>query len=110
MSAIAIGLVATVGAMAALRMAFDKAANQVLEEGEKFKASTSAMQAIAKFGGKTTASEQMDLRRKNSFAMLGSATGKTTYGEAFAQTAEGKALTARISEQNASCHKQKVWP
>jgi len=34
--------------------------------------------------------------------MLGSATGKTTYGEAFAQTAEGKALTARISEQNAA--------
>ena len=100
-SALAVGLIAMVGSFTALRMTFDKAADKVLEEGEKFKGSTSAMQTIAKFGGKTTASEQMDLRRKNSFAMLGSATGKTTYGEAFAQTAEGKALTARISEQNA---------
>jgi TP901 family phage tail tape measure protein len=100
-SALAVGLLATVGSFAALRMSFDKAADQVLEEGEKFKGSTSALQTIAKFGGKTTASEQMDLRRKNSFAMLGPATGKTTYGEAYAQTAEGKALTARISKQNA---------
>ena len=100
-SALSVGLIAMVGSFAALRMTFDKAANKVLEEGEKFKGSTSALQTIAKFGGKATASEQMDLRRKNSFAMLGSATGKTTYGEAFAQTAEGKALTARISEQNA---------
>ena len=100
-SALAVGLLATVGSFVALRMSFDKAANQVLEEGEKFKGSTSALQSIAKFGGKTTASEQMDLRRKNSFAMLGPATGKTTYGEAYAQTAEGKALTARISKQNA---------
>jgi TP901 family phage tail tape measure protein len=100
-SALAVGLLATVGSFAALRMSFDKAADQVLEEGEKFKGSTSALQTIAKFGGKTTASEQMDLRRKNSFAMLGAATGKTTYGEAYAQTAEGKALTARISKQNA---------
>ena len=100
-SALAVGLLATVGSFAALRMSFDKAADQVLEEGEKFKGSTSALQTIAKFGGKATASEQMDLRRKNSFAMLGPATGKTTYGEAYAQTAEGKALTARISKQNA---------
>jgi TP901 family phage tail tape measure protein len=100
-SALSVGLIAMVGSFAALRMTFDKAANKVLEEGEKFKGSTSALQTIAKFGGKTTASEQMDLRRKNSFAMLGAATGKTTYGEEFAQTAEGKALTARISEQNA---------
>ena len=34
--------------------------------------------------------------------MLGPATGKTTYGEAFVQTSEGKALTARIAEQNAA--------
>ncbi len=100
--AVAVGLAATVGAVVALRMAFDKAANQVLEEGEKFKGSTSAMQAIAKFGGKATASEQMDLRRKNSFSMLGSASGKTTYGEAFVQTKEGKALTENISKQNAA--------
>jgi TP901 family phage tail tape measure protein len=100
-SALAVGLVATVGSFVALRMAFDKAANNVLQEGEKFKGSTSAIQSIAKFGGKATASEQMDLRRKNSFSMLGPATGKTTYGESFVQTAEGKALTAKISEQSA---------
>jgi TP901 family phage tail tape measure protein len=101
-AAVAIGLTATVGSIVALRMAFDKAANKVLEEGEKFKGSASAINAIAKFGGKVTASEQMDLRRKNSFSMLGPATGKTTYGEAFIQTAEGKDLTKRISEQNAA--------
>jgi TP901 family phage tail tape measure protein len=101
MSAVAIGLLATVGAIAALRMAFDKAANEVIEEGEKFKASTSAINSIAKFSGKVTASEQMDLKRKNSFNMTPSATGKTTYGEAFVQTEEGKAITKRLSEQNA---------
>ena len=101
MSALAVGLVATVGSFVALRMAFDKAANEVLDQAEKFKGTTSAINSIAKFGGKVTASEQMDLKRKNSFSMLGPATGKTTYGEAFVQTAEGKALTARISEQNA---------
>jgi hypothetical protein len=100
-AALAIGLTATVGSMVALRMAFDKAANKVLEENEKFRGSTSAINSLAKFSGKVTASEQMDLRRKNSFQMLGPATGKTTYGEAFIQTAEGKELTKRISEQNA---------
>lgn len=101
-SAVAIGLTATVGAFVALRMAFDGAQKKVLEESEKFKGSASAIDAIAKFSGKVTASEQMDLRRKNSFSMLGAATGKTTYGEAFIQSPEGKALTARIAEQNAA--------
>jgi len=101
MAAVAIGLLATVGAMAALRMAFDKAADEILEQGEKFKGSTSAINSIAKFGNKVTASEQMDLKRKNSFNMTASATGKTTYGEAFVQTEEGKAITKRLSEQNA---------
>jgi TP901 family phage tail tape measure protein len=101
-SAVAIGLAATVASFVALRMAFDSAQQKVLEESDKFKGSANAIQAIAKFSGKATASEQMDLRRKNSFSMLGPATGKTTYGEAFVQTAEGKALTARISQQNAA--------
>jgi len=101
MSAVAIGLLATVGSFVALRMAFDKAADEVLEQGEKFKASTSAINSIAKFSGKVTASEQMDLKRKNSFNMTPSATGKTTYGEAFVQTEEGKAITKRLAEQNA---------
>jgi TP901 family phage tail tape measure protein len=101
-SAVAIGLTATVGAFVALRMAFDGAQKKVLEESDKFKGSANAINAIANFSGKVTASEQMDLRRKNSFSMLGPATGKTTYGEAFVQTAEGKALTARIAEQNAA--------
>jgi TP901 family phage tail tape measure protein len=102
MAAVAIGLTATVGAFIALRMAFDNAQKKVLEESEKFKGSASAIQEIAKFSGKATASEQMDLRRKNSFSMLGPATGKTTYGEAFVQTKEGKALTERLSKQNAA--------
>jgi TP901 family phage tail tape measure protein len=102
MAAVAIGLTATVGSFVALRMAFDKAANKVLEENEKFRGSSSAINEIAKFSGKVTASEQMDLRRQNSFSMLGAATGKTTYGEAFIQTKEGKALTERISQQNAA--------
>jgi hypothetical protein len=102
MSAVAIGLLATVGSIAALRMAFDKAANEVIEQGEKFKASTSAINSIAKFGGKVTASEQMDLKRKNSFNMTPSATGKTTYGEAFVQTEEGKGITSRLAKQNAA--------
>ena len=100
-AAVAIGLTTTVASFVALRMAFDKAANKVLEENEKFRGSTSAINEIAKFSGKVSASEQMDLKRKNSFSMLGPATGKTTYGEAFVQTKEGKALTERISEQNA---------
>ncbi len=99
--AIIAGLTATVGAMIALRMAFNSAQKKVLEESEKFKGSASAVQNIAKFGGNVTASEQMDLRRKNSFSMLGPATGKTTYGEAFVQTKEGKELTKRISTLNA---------
>ena len=101
-ASVALGLTAIVGSIIALRMAFDKAANKVLEEGEKFKGSNSAINNIAKFSGKVTASEQMDLRRKNSFQMLGPATGKTTYGEAFVQTKEGKELTKRVSQQNAA--------
>jgi TP901 family phage tail tape measure protein len=100
--AVIAGLTATVGAFIALRMAFNSAQEKVLQEAEKFRGSTSAIQSIAKFGGKVTASEQMDLRRKNSFSMLGPATGKTTYGEAFAQTKEGKALTENIAKQNAA--------
>jgi TP901 family phage tail tape measure protein len=102
MGAVAVGLAATVGSFVALRMAFDAAANKVLEENEKFRGSTSAVNAIAKFSGKVTASEQMDLKRKNSFNMTPSATGKTTYGEAFVQTEEGKGITKRLAEQNAA--------
>jgi hypothetical protein len=102
MAAVAVGLTATVGSFIALRMAFDKAANKVLEENEKFRGSSSAVNSLAEFGGKVTASEQMDLRRKNSFSMLGPARGKTTYGEAFVDTKEGKALTKRISDQAAA--------
>jgi len=83
-------------------MAFNNAQEKVLQEAEKFRGSSSAIQSIAKFGGKVTASEQMDLRRKNSFSMLGPATGKTTYGEAFVQTKEGKALTENLAKQNAA--------
>lgn len=101
MAAVAVGLAATVGSFVALRMAFDAAADKVIEENEKFRGSTSAVNAIAKFSGKVTASEQMDLKRKNSFNITPSATGKTTYGEAFVQTEEGKAITKRLAEQNA---------
>jgi LysM repeat protein len=101
-SAVIAGLMVAVGSFVALRMAFDKAADQVLQEGEKFKGSSSAIQAIAEFSGKVTASEQMDLKRKNSFSMLGPATGKTSYGEAFVQTEEGKALTGRLAKQSAA--------
>ena len=100
--AVVAGLTATVGAFIALRMAFNNAQEKVLQEAEKFRGSSSAIQSIAKFGGKVTASEQMDLRRKNSFSMLGPATGKTTYGEAFVQTKEGKALTENLAKQNAA--------
>jgi TP901 family phage tail tape measure protein len=100
--ALVAGLAATVGAFVMLRRAFDKAQDQVMKEAEQFRGSASAVQSIAKFGGKVTASEQMDLRRKNSFSMLGPATGKTTYGEAFVQTKEGKALTQNIAKQNAA--------
>ena len=100
--AVIAGLTATVGAFIMLRRAFDQAQEKILQENEKFRGSTSAINSIAKFGGKVTASEQMDLRRKNSFSMLGPATGKTTYGEAFVQTKEGKELTERLSKQSAA--------
>jgi TP901 family phage tail tape measure protein len=100
--AVVAGLTATVGAFIMLRRAFDQAQEKILQENEKFRGSTSAINSIAKFGGKVTASEQMDLRRKNSFSMLGPATGKTTYGEAFVQTKEGKELTERLSKQAAA--------
>jgi len=91
-------LAALAAATIALRMAFDKAQDAALELGEATGSSTKVMQGFAEFSGKATGTEIMDRRRLAARGQLVAATGKTTFGEAFVQSEQGKNLAQSFAE------------
>jgi hypothetical protein len=73
-------------------MDFDKARDEQLKYRQALGSSTEAMVSMSKFSGKVTAGEIMDKRRSSAAKLYQSQTGKTTFGEAFVQTEQGKGL------------------
>jgi len=95
-------LVVGIGAMAAgiikLRMEFDKAQDSAIKLRESLSASRDSMRNLAKFSGNVTAGEIMDRRNKQKFGLVGAKPGKTTFGEAYVSSKEGKAVMDATTE------------
>jgi TP901 family phage tail tape measure protein len=89
-------LMVSIGAMAAgiikLRMEFDKAQDSSIKLRESLSASKDSMRNLAKFSGNVTAGEIMDRRRDQKFGLVGAKPGKTTFGEAYVSSKEGKTV------------------
>jgi TP901 family phage tail tape measure protein len=85
-------------AMVALRMQFDKAQDAALKLSKATGTSTEAIQNFALFSGRVTGTELLDKQRLAARGQLVAATGKTTFGEAFVQSEQGKALGDAFKE------------
>jgi len=78
--------------------AFKAAQKSALDLSGSLGAGDAALQKFAKFAGNATASEIMDKRRAGSLSQFQTATGKTTFGEAFVQTEEGKTAIGDVTK------------
>jgi TP901 family phage tail tape measure protein len=94
MGVVAVAAMAVVGAIAKLRMEFDKAQDEAIKLSTTMGSGKDAIRSYAKFAGNVTAGEIMERRSKEKFGMLGAKPGKTTFGESFVQGETGKALMA----------------
>ena len=94
MGVVAVAAMAVVGAIAKLRMEFDKAQDEAIKLSTTMGSGKDAIRDYAKFAGKVSAGEIMERRSQEKFGMLGAKPGKTTFGESFVQGETGKALMA----------------
>jgi TP901 family phage tail tape measure protein len=101
-SAIAVSAALVATTVILLRKEFDKARKEAIEMNKATGASSQAIDKYAKFSNKVTASEIMDRRRSQKFALTQTAAGKTTFGGAFVQTEDGKALAESFAKQISS--------
>jgi TP901 family phage tail tape measure protein len=88
--AVGIGLV--IAAAVRLRMAFDKAQDSAMKLALATGSGQDAIRSMAKFAGGVTAGEVMDRRREAAVNPFSIQTGKTTFGESFVASQEGKDL------------------
>ena len=102
LSAMAVSAALVATTVILLRKEFDKARKEAIEMNKATGASSQAIDKYAKFSNKVTASEIMDRRRSQKFALTQTAVGKTTFGGAFVQTEDGKALAESFAKQLSS--------
>ena len=82
----------------ALKGAFDEAQDKSMKLAESMGGSQKAIEGYAEFSGKVSAGQIMDRRRSQSMSPFAVQPGKTTYGQAFAQSEQGQALTSSTRE------------
>ena len=98
LGAFAVGLTAVVAATLALRMAFDKAQDNAMKMAEAMGSGEKAIQDLSEFAGTARAGEIMDKRRSNALSQFQVQPGKTTFGQAYVQSEQGKAMLKNITE------------
>lgn len=81
-----------------LEEAFKAAQKSALDLTQSLGAGDQAIQKFAQFAGNVTASEIMDKRREGAISQFQTATGKTTFGEAFVQTEEGQSAISNVTK------------
>jgi TP901 family phage tail tape measure protein len=97
-TALAVGVGLVVAAYAYQRMAFDKAQDAALKLTEAMGSGSEAMKNLSTFAGKVSAGEIMDRRRKESFSPFQIKTGKTTFGESFVASEQGKSMIQNVGQ------------
>jgi TP901 family phage tail tape measure protein len=98
LGAFAVGLTAVVAATLALRMAFDKAQDNAMKMAEAMGSGEKAIQDLSEFAGTARAGEIMDRRRAGMISQYQVQPGKTTFGQAYVKSEQGKAMLSNISE------------
>jgi TP901 family phage tail tape measure protein len=93
-----VGVAALTYAIVATRMAFDKAQDSALKLAENLGSGAKAMEELAKFSGKVSATEIMDRRRKNELSPFPIQTGKTTFGQSFVESDLGKQTISAVTD------------
>jgi hypothetical protein len=78
----------------ALKGAFDKAQTSTIKLTEALGTGDGAVEAFAEFAGKVSAGEIMDKRRQDSLLPFSVQTGKSTFGESFIESEQGKLMAA----------------
>ena len=101
-SAIVVGAALVAATIILLRKEFDKARKEAIAMNKATGASAEAIDKYAKFSNKVTASEIMDRRKSQKFALTQTAVGKTTFGGAFIKTEDGKALADSFAKELSS--------
>jgi TP901 family phage tail tape measure protein len=89
-----IALTGIVAAAFALKNAFDQAQTSTLKLSEALGTGDSAVEDFAEFAGKASAGEIMDKRRANALLPFSVQTGKSTFGESFIQSEQGKGMAS----------------
>jgi TP901 family phage tail tape measure protein len=97
-TALAAGIGLITAAYIYQRMQFDKAQDSALKLTEAMGSGAEAMKNLSTFAGKVSAGEIMDRRRKESFSPFQIKTGKTTFGESFVASEQGKAMAQNVGE------------
>lgn len=93
-----VGIAALTYAIVSTRMAFDKAQDSAMKLAENLGSGAKAMEELAKFSGKVSATEIMDKRRKNSLSPFQVQTGKTTFGQSFVDSDLGKQTISAVTD------------
>jgi TP901 family phage tail tape measure protein len=88
------GLTGIAVAAFALKNAFDQAQTSTLKLSEALGTGDSAVESFAEFAGKASAGEIMDKRRANALLPFSVQTGKSTFGESFIQSEQGKGMAS----------------
>ena len=92
------GLTGIAVAAFALKNAFDQAQTSTLKLNEALGTGDSAVESFAEFAGKASAGEIMDKRRANALLPFSVQTGKTTFGESFIQSEQGKGMASATKD------------
>ena len=93
-----VGVAALTYAIVSTRMAFDKAQDSAMKLAENLGSGAKAMEELAKFSGKVSATEIMDRRRKDSLSPFQIQTGKTTFGQSFVESDLGKQTLSAVTD------------
>lgn len=99
LSAMALSATLVATTVILLRKEFDKARKEAIEMNKATGASTEAINKYAQFSNKVTASEIIDRRKSQKFALTQTAVGKTTFGGTFVKSEDGKALAESFAKQ-----------
>jgi hypothetical protein len=76
--------------------------DKVLEFTDSIGAGAKAIQGLADFAGKVTASEIMDRRREGQLSPFTVVSGKSTFGESFVESETGQATTKALGSASAA--------
>ena len=79
-----------------VKEAYDEQVKKQVELTQAMGVSNKAMENFASYAKKATSTQIMDVRRQNQLSLFNTTMGKTTYGQAFTQSDEGKKMLSSV--------------